>query len=182
VIDPVVVLAVRVGLAVLLLAAATHKVRDFRHFTAAVTGYQLLPPSLAAAAAAVLVGLEYALSVCLLLAFGPAVGAGVALLLLAYALAIAINLLRGREDIDCGCTGPAAGRSGLSWGLVGRNACLAALALLAALPVTDRPLSWLDVTTVAASVTCAGFIYLAVELSLRHVQRARRFQASRGEG
>jgi len=178
-IDPVLVLSIRLGLAALLFAAAWHKLREFEHFAATVAGYRLLPAALAGPVAVLLVCIECALAICLLLAFSPAVGAGVALLLSLYALAITVNLLRGRADIDCGCTGPAAGRSGLSWGLVGRNACLVIVALLAALPVTGRSLSVLDVATVAATVVCAGFIYLALDLSLRHGQRARRYERTR---
>ncbi|MGO4844024.1 MauE/DoxX family redox-associated membrane protein, partial [Rhizobiaceae sp. 2RAB30] len=46
-----------------------------------------------------------------------------------YGTAIAVNLLRGRTRIDCGCGG--AGQ-GLSWFLVGRNTALLGLALIAA--------------------------------------------------
>jgi len=177
VIDPVLELSIRAGLAALLLGAACHKVMDFERFREAVAGYRLLPPQFTTAAAGLLVCIECALSLCLLLFFGPSTGVAVAALLLAYALAIAINLLRGRVNVDCGCTGPGGRRSELSWGLVLRNACLAALALATFLPVTQRALSWLDLVTVAATVTCAGLIYLAADLSIGHFQGARRFRA-----
>ena len=174
-IDPVLVLSIRVGLAALLLAAAWHKLRDFPGFSKAVAAYRLVPPSCTGLAAALLVGVESALSLFLLLHFRPAIGLAATLLFFTYALAIAINLRRGRADIDCGCVGPAGAQTGLSWTLVLRNACLAALALLPALPVADRALSWLDVAVVAATVVCAGLIYLAADLSIRHGERARRF-------
>jgi Methylamine utilisation protein MauE len=56
-----------------------------------------------------------------------------ALLLLVFAAAMAVNLRRGRSDIDCGCHQSVL-RQRLSWTLVWRNAALSVLALLAAVP------------------------------------------------
>jgi hypothetical protein len=47
-------------------------------------------------------------------------------LLLVFAAAMAINIRRGRTQIDCGC-GLSALRQGLGWPLVARNLALAAV-------------------------------------------------------
>ena len=160
-IDPVWSLALRAGLALLLASAAVAKLRDLRGFVAAVAGYRLLPAALAAPAAAGFVAGELLLAVCLWLTPLRAASAlGAALLLSLYGIAIAINLARGRRDIDCGCGGPLAKQS-LSEALVLRNALLAGAALAAALPVAPRALGWLDLWTLAAAVTSMAILYAA---------------------
>lgn len=53
-----------------------------------------------------------------------------AAIFLTFVLAISINLLRGRNEVSCGCFG---GRSdNISWHLVARNLALASLAWLSA--------------------------------------------------
>ncbi len=69
-----------------------------------------------------------------------------------YALAIGFNLLRGRSDIDCGCSGPGS-QQPISWHLVVRNIFLVTLAgaTLVAMPL--RALVWIDwLTTICASL------------------------------
>jgi hypothetical protein len=74
-------------------------------------------------------------------------GSGVAAGLLAiYTFSISINLVRGRLDIDCGCSGPAI-RHTLSVWLVVRNSGLLAAALLTLPASNPRPLSLLDWVT-----------------------------------
>jgi hypothetical protein len=85
---------------------------------------------------------------------------GVASVLLLYGFAIAVNLARGRRDIDCGCGGPA-GRQTLSEALVLRNALLAAAALASALPLAPRALGWLDALTATAAVASTALLYAA---------------------
>jgi hypothetical protein len=79
-----------------------------------------------------------------------------ALLLLVYALAIAINLARGRRDLDCGCAGPG-NRRPVRGMLVARNLLYAAMALVLLLPDSGRSLVWVDATTaLAATLTLAA--------------------------
>src|SRR5262249_43406760 len=66
-----------------------------------------------------------------------------------YAGAIAINLARGRRDIDCGCAGPAARRPISGW-LVARNLVLAGIALAGCAPLAPRLLGWIDGFAVVA--------------------------------
>ena len=86
----------------------------------------------------------------------PALAAAV--LLTVYSCAIAINLLRGRRDLDCGCGGPP---QRLHPGLVGRNLALVAMGLLACAPVNTRQLGWLDGLSFAGTVACATLLWAA---------------------
>ncbi|GAB2788470.1 hypothetical protein GCM10027040_13360 [Halomonas shantousis] len=122
-----------VGLAfivLVLLRAVLHKLFDFLEFQGFVDDYQLLPERWGRPVAALLVGAE--LAMLMLLLFAPTRSAGLMLtaaLLVAYAAAIAINLRRGRTQIECGCGGVP---QRLNAVLVARNLALAGIALLAA--------------------------------------------------
>jgi hypothetical protein len=153
--DPVVSLALRALLALLLGGAALAKLRDPRGFAAAVAGYRLLPAALATPAAAAFVAAELLLAAALWTPLRTEAALGAAALLALYALAIAVNLVRGRRDIDCGCGGPL-GRQALSEGLVLRNLAWAAAALACALPDAPRALAWLDLVTLAAAVAAGA--------------------------
>jgi hypothetical protein len=175
--DPAVRLALRASLAVLLLSAAAHKLRDAAGFRAALAGYRLLPAPWVAGAAVLFVGLELAVAASLVLANGargPALAAAV--LLGVYTAAIAANLLRGRRGIDCGCAGPA-GRVPLGGGLVGRNAVLIGAALAAAVPAAPRAVVWLDAVTIAAASAALLLLYTAADTALANGARAGRLTA-----
>jgi hypothetical protein len=161
--DPVLDVALRAGLAALLASAALAKLRDPGGFAAAVAGYRLLPERLAGAAAVGFVAAELALAAGLWLApLREVAGLGTAALFALYGAAIAVNLARGRRDIDCGCGGPL-GRQALSEGLVARNALLAAVALASALPVAPRAWTWLDGVTALAALLTAALLYTAAD-------------------
>ena len=102
-------------------SAAWHKIHNFAEFKGFTAAYRLLPPPLVGAASRSVVFLEVAAVVALL--FGiPGFELLAAGLLTLYAVAMAINLFRGRSDIDCGCGGAA---MPLSTALVIRNLLLA---------------------------------------------------------
>lgn len=127
---PVVVIVATGTLVGIFLRGAWHKALDFTWFAHTLAEYRILPAGLAVPATGFLLAAEIAVTLGLVLPqsrFYAATGA--ALLLVLYGTAIAVNLLRGRTRIDCGCGG--AGQ-GLSWFLVGRNAALFGLALIAA--------------------------------------------------
>jgi hypothetical protein len=172
--DAAVCLALRLGLAALLLVACAHKLRDPAGFRRALADYRLLPARAAGGAAAGLALAELGLAAGLLWPAGAARAAlGAAALFVLYAAAIGVNLVRGRREIDCGCAGPGARRP-LAGGLVARNGVLALAALAAALPATPRALVWLDAVSVAGGVAVAALLYLAVDATL--AQSARRAQ------
>jgi uncharacterized membrane protein YphA (DoxX/SURF4 family) len=161
-IDPIVAWILRVCLAALFATAALHKVREPRAFAATIADYRLLPAVLVAPAAIGLVGVEGFLTLAFLLETEhPAVGGVAATLLALYALAIALNLARGRREIDCGCLGPAGAQS-LSPGLVVRNLALAAVALATTLPLAPRVLHWIDGASLIGGVLVLGLLFQAV--------------------
>lgn len=181
--DPVGHFALRGALVLLFLAAAAHKLRDFSAFRAALAGYDIVPLAALNVVAGGVVVAESAIGIGLAAGIGaPLPALGAAFLLATYAGAIALNLRRGRRDIDCGCTGPA-GRVSLSWGLLVRNAFCALAALALALPVADRGLGWLDGFTVAAAILLSVIAYASVETALANgtSQRAMRAASAAGE-
>lgn len=140
--DPGAWVAVHVGVALVFAAASTSKFRALAPFRATLRDYGLVPewsvPWLAGAlpAAEILVapGLPFPM-----LQPWPSVAAGA--LLVVFAVAMAVNLLRGRTQMECGCTfsGKAGGAKAshrLRWHFVARN--LAAAGVLA-LPATGAP-------------------------------------------
>src|SRR4029453_3127867 len=159
--DPTIDLTLRAALGLLFVAAALHKLRDPRRFAATGADYRLLPEGLAGVAGALLVGAELAIAVALVLHRRAAL-AGAAALLVLYAGAMAINLVRGRRHIDCGCVGPAARRPIGGW-LVVRNLVLAGVALAALAPVAPRPLLWIDGVTVAAATVALAACWAAMD-------------------
>ena len=160
--DPVIPLVIALSLAALWLAAATHKLRAFGAFSAVVTDYRLVPARAAGVCAAAVTASELGLGIGLLFPAGrnPAL-AGSALVLALYAGAIAVNLLRGRRFIDCGCAG-FAGLQPLGAWLVVRNLALALMALAATLPAQGRALVWFDAVVVAAAAGASAFLYAAI--------------------
>ena len=161
-VDPAVAWLIRLGLALLFAVAAWHKLRDLSAFRATLSNYRLLPATLTWPIAPALAACELAVAALLL---APAVrleGAPVAPLaalglLALYSGALAINLARGRRDLDCGCLGPAH-RQPVSYGLLVRNALLAAGACLLLPPVAARSLGWIDALTVAGA-SAMGIVF-----------------------
>lgn len=161
--DPVLVWTSRLVLAAVLVIAAVTKLRALDEFVGVVHNYRILPENLVRPVAYALPPAEAALAASLLLEPArPAAAAATAALLAIFALAMAVNIRRGRTEIDCGCFAHAL-RQRIGWGLVGRNLLLIALALAAvppALPV--RPLVWLDAVTVVAASASALLLYVAL--------------------
>ncbi|MEQ8955232.1 MAG: MauE/DoxX family redox-associated membrane protein, partial [Gammaproteobacteria bacterium] len=102
-VDPTIAVVLRIAFALLFITAAVSKL-DGQRFRALLQAYRLLPESLLGTATRALPVLELALGI------GWALGVmsmPVALLSIAllgsYSLAMAVNLLRGNDNIDCGC-------------------------------------------------------------------------------
>ena len=123
-IDPVISHILRGLIALVFAEAVYHKLSDMRAFRDTLANYQLVPERSLRLVAAAIIALEIAAAVSLLWPGAPSAAPAVAAsILVVYAAAIAINLLRGRGSIDCGCSG-AVVRQTLSAGLVIRNAVL----------------------------------------------------------
>lgn len=163
-IDPVPASVLTLALAALWTASAVHKLHDPGAFGGALAAYALLPQRAVLIVARALPLIEITVATGLLLrASREAAALASALLLGLYALAIAVNLRRGRRDLDCGCVGFGR-RSTISTTLLWRNAALVLTSLAAGfLPRSGRALGWIDLFTVAVGVAAAVLIYAAVE-------------------
>src|SRR5258708_3416939 len=147
-IDPAISNLFSAALGLIFGASAAMKFRDLASFESSVANYLLLPASFqkpfayfvplaeAAAAAGVLIDPVRRIS-----------AIGLFLLMLMFTGAIAINLIRGRTNIDCGCFGPAL-RQELSGWLLIRNLFLMLVALTMTLPLTTRSMQPVDFVTV----------------------------------
>jgi hypothetical protein len=148
--DPVIGTTIEGAFALLFALASIHKLRDLEAFGVTLRAYGLVPETLVRPVTVFIALTEFTLAVALLApaARRAADWAGVVLLTL-YGVTMTTNLLRGRHDLRCGCLGP--GKDGrISRGLVWRNALMAlVLGAMARMPWSARPLSCVDICTVA---------------------------------
>ena len=165
--DPALYWTLRASLSALLLSAAAHKLRDLRAFDAAVAAYELVPRRGGPAIARLIVASELGVTVGLWLTSAAAPALIAAMLLTTYTAAIAINLVRGRRDIDCGCAGPA-GRMPIGPELLVRNLILIAASLASALPVVSRQIRWLDTLTIVGGTAVLAMLYAAANTAVAY--------------
>ena len=145
----------RICVGLVFLLAATQKMRHWRVLSGVIANYRLLPRWASAPASALLPPLELTIAILLLSGLAMRWTGAVSIILLAlFAIAMAINLKRGRDQIDCGC-GQSFLKQSLRWTLVVRNAVLAVL-LLPPLLVTGAVT--LDVAMAGASAGLAFFL------------------------
>jgi hypothetical protein len=97
----------------------------------------------------------------------PAAFGGVSLLV-TYAGAIAVNLVRGRRDLACGCGGPDDARPIAPW-MVGRNLLLALLLVTTLLSWGPRALLPADIITVGGGTAVATLLYVCLDRLLGRV-------------
>lgn len=169
--DPILIITSALVVAVILASAATHKLRSQARFTSQVADYQLLPRVLVRPVARLLPWLELAIAFALLAPLSRSFAAlGAMALLAGYALAIAVNLWRGRHDIDCGCSGPDQAQP-LRPVLLLRNALLVGLALVASLKQETRDLGAFDGFVVLAASATALLLYAATDGLLANAPR-----------
>ncbi len=114
----------------LLLTAGISKLGNHREFLEVVRDYRLLPENASRFVGRLIPVIEMLVSAGLLFAvLALWMSMAATALFLLFGSAVAINLLRGRRDISCGCFGPNQNHH-LTWGLVARNGILAGLASL----------------------------------------------------
>jgi len=145
--------SVATGLICLVLARALlHKITARAEFEATLTEYHILPASWSRVATGLLTLLEGVALVAVIAPASRQEGAMLAGTLFGvYSVAIAINLVRGRDLIDCGCGGLG---QHLSWFLVGRNLLL--IAGCVCIVTCDMP----AMLGVAECVAAAGLVPL----------------------
>ena len=170
-IDPQIIRCIALALAGLFLLAGLHKLQRPAEFRGVLQQYRVLPESFLSFAAKMIPVVELILGVgwlaSLFLAAVPtAIGLGSSMLLGAYGSAMAINLLRGRHYIDCGCSlssnnsqNSALTHQQISYRLVFRNFALAALALAVLLPSSLRTFHLLDHLFLLPTVITLTFAY-----------------------
>jgi hypothetical protein len=171
VLDPILTLTANYCVALLFLLACYGKVRSFGVFRATLADYELVPAPLLGPCAVLIIAVELAIGVGALLRSwtAPAMLAAATLLLL-YAAAIGINLMRGRRDIDCGCTGPATQQLLSGW-LILRNTGLAGLAIVGAVPTTQRLLHVADFALVGMALLAAVVLYAGINQLMANAPR-----------
>jgi hypothetical protein len=151
--------AVRIAAALILFTAAFSKMRNWRTFEGVVANYRLLPNPMSRAVAWLLPPAEFLLAVAL--SFGaPGSEVAASALLSVFGAAMAINLLRGRTHIDCGCFDSTL-RQPLRWSLVLRNAVLALLLLAAAR--SRETAGVLDLATLLLGVLGGSAFFIVVQ-------------------
>ena len=122
------------------------KFRDIHHFQAVLADYRILPPPISFLFARLLPLIEILTGLALLITSLRYPGLLLATLLLAgFSCAMAINLLRGRADLECGCGGMLH-KQAVNYWILGRNILLTGLAFWACtssgLPATGA-LEWI---------------------------------------
>lgn len=176
-IDPVLQQVLGMAFALLFLHAAWHKWSAGLRFEAQLAEYDLLPEPSVPAAARTLMLLEAVVAVGLLVPVVRQPAAVLAALLLgAYALAMAVNLIRGRHHIDCGCGDTP---QLLSAWLVGRNLVLVAGAVLLALPAAPRAPATLDMVLGLLGLCGLILTWLMLEQLLANASVLREWRESR---
>jgi hypothetical protein len=159
ILDPTIVAVACAAIATIFLGSAAMKLWQPTEFRAAVESYRLVPEAMSVALGWTIPALELGGAIGLVVAAARGAGALLLLCLIAtFTGAIAINLARGRRDLDCGCFGPLL-RQPLSGWLVARNGLLALLVLAAFAPVRGRPLASLDYLTIVAAAGALVILY-----------------------
>jgi uncharacterized membrane protein YphA (DoxX/SURF4 family) len=175
-VDPVIVTIARLLLASLFASAAWHKLADLTAFRIVLHDYRVLPPVLVTPATAVVVTTEIALCAGFAHPASAPLAAWVAVVLLAsYGVAIAVNLVRGRRTLECGCA-PSAYRQPLSEWLLLRNAALIGVCCLSLARSDARPFVAVDWWTVAGAVVAGAMVWSAATrlLAVASFERAIR--------
>ena len=170
-IDPLLLRIISLGFALLFLIAAAHKFSNLDHFRRSFEAYEIVPAGLSGLVAKIIPPLELFLGVgwlalgLLAIKFELVTLISIGLLA-SYALAIGVNLKRGRNYIDCGCSftsGKAenanSGAQQISSGLLYRNVLLIVMAIVCTIPASDRSLQLIDIFSLAFSVFALVLLY-----------------------
>ena len=161
--DPLILKAISIGLGLMFVVAAWHKLAEGPRFRVTLLEYQVLPESMVAPASRVIPIVEILLGGSWLLGFyfQGLTAIGSAGLLGAYAIAIAVNIRRGRVHFDCGCGfgGKSENEQYLSGGLVLRNSVLIVAALVTLFPATTRDLGFGDYLTLIAALLASALLF-----------------------
>ena len=145
---------------VLFAHAAWHKLADFAAFKGLVADYQVTPEPAVTTVAGMVAAAEVAVVCALVLHETRHSGALLAIaMLVGYAAAMALNILRNRRHIDCGCGGP---EHAIDWSLVIRNIVLAAIVAVVLLS-NAAALSFVEAAVAVAAGVALWSVFVVVE-------------------
>lgn len=178
--DPLFSQIAALGMALLLCTAALHKATRNVRFRQVLRDYRVVPVSTVHLFAVFVPAVEFFLAVCWLLHIELALAAIATIGLLAsYTLAIAVNLLRGRVFIDCGCGfGRSKGGQPISTTLLFRNGLLMSIAALPLMPVTARVLHATDYVVAAAVLVLSLLLFSASTQLIRNRAAIRNWRGN----
>ncbi len=165
--DPMILAFAQAILMLTFLTGAWFKLRARETFEGVVYNYRVLPELAVRPASYVLPLAELAVGSGL--AYSPArlyAAIGAIVLLTVFNIAIAINLLRGRREIDCGCFSSVL-KQRLSGGLIVRNFGLIGLAAWLAWGVPRASIGtveWLDWVVGVAMALAVTLVYMTASL------------------
>lgn len=171
--DPAIQDLLAIAIAAVFAGSAALKFSDLESFEGAVANYHLVPGWFEKPAAWAVPLCETACAAGILFAaIRAAAAAALVIVLGVFSGAIAINLARGRRNIDCGCFGPAL-RQELGGSLLARNLALIAGALALELPAGVRALEPVDFVTIACGAMTLTLLYLSANYAIANAPRTR---------
>jgi len=171
VIDPLLLRIISLGFALLFLLAAMHKFSNRALFLASFEAYEIIPKRLSGLVASIIPPLELLLGVGWLAAGIFAIRLELVTLvsiglLASYALAIGVNLRRGRNYIDCGCSFSNSNASDsrndsqqISSGLFYRDVFLLFMMITCTIPASDRSLHLIDLFSLVLALISLVLLY-----------------------
>jgi len=172
--DPIYSLTIAVLIAFVFALAAIHKVLDYSRHAGVVADYRVVPEWSVPMLAPLLIVLEFAVVVFVLLPGTRSAGLILTTgLLLIYIFSIALNLVRGRTSIDCGCGWGSQGHPISAW-LIFRNLVMIAVTVAALLPSTNRLLHLGDWILAAFAGTAVIAIYSIGDLLIANGSKLRK--------
>lgn len=172
-IDPAIGGLCALSLALIFGASGVMKLRDIEIFEGSLANYQLAPTSLEKPLAYALPMFECIAAAGLLMTSTRVAAASmVFVLLFVFTGAIAINLVRGRSNIDCGCFGPAL-RQELSGWLLLRNLFLMILAMMVIFPTGERAIESIDVVTIVLGALTLVTLYASANFAIGNAPKVR---------
>jgi uncharacterized membrane protein len=175
-IDPAIWWTVSLALTLVFGASAAIKLVDFAEFRGALENYRIVPEALSLPAAAIVPVSELGCATGLLVPLFHQAAAMLLIFLIAiFTAAIAINMMRGRLYIDCGCFGPML-RQPLSKWLLVRNGALMLLGALSLMPNDARAITSLDVVTITLGASTLVLLYGAANYLLANAPASNKMK------
>jgi uncharacterized membrane protein YphA (DoxX/SURF4 family) len=163
-------------LSYLFVTTGYHKLFNGDDLARTISEYRILPLAWSRAVSRVLPVVELGVGIGLLIPILHTVAAAVAcLLLFSYTTAIAVNVRRGRRDLDCGCAGPGQEQF-VSGGLLIRNGVLCSLALVLVFsPVSHHPpMQTIGLSVALLATLLSVFLYHLFNQLLANQQKLQR--------